>query len=101
MEFDTNSFVASSLLEMYAKYGNIGSARQVFDGISHRNLFHGTQCAHYEMHGRGDLVLRLFHQMQQEGIKPNHITFAAVLSACSHAEHAALSSRAGNILIYD
>lgn len=64
-------------------------------------FFHGTQCAHYEMHGHGDLVLRLFHQMQQEGIKPNHITFAAVLSACSHAEHAALSSRAGNILIYD
>jgi pentatricopeptide repeat protein len=38
MGSDNNSFVGSSLLDMYAKCGNIESARQVFDGISHRNL---------------------------------------------------------------
>lgn len=37
------------------------------------------------MHGYGKQALNLFSQMQQTGIKPDHITFTSLLSACGHA----------------
>jgi pentatricopeptide repeat protein len=37
------------------------------------------------MHGQGDEALALFSQMQKAGLKPDAISFIAVLSACSHA----------------
>ncbi|XP_040973995.1 pentatricopeptide repeat-containing protein At5g27110-like [Gossypium hirsutum] len=39
----------------------------------------------YDMHGYGKEALNLFSQMQQTGIKPDHITFTSLLSACGHA----------------
>jgi pentatricopeptide repeat protein len=37
------------------------------------------------MHGYGKEALKLFEQMEQSGINPNHVTFVGVLSACCHA----------------
>eukprot|EP01018_Ginkgo_biloba_P025296 Gb_38992 [translate_table: standard] len=39
----------------------------------------------YGMHGHGEDALALFPKMQQTGMKPDHVTFIGVLSACSHA----------------
>lgn len=41
--------------------------------------------AGYGMHGNCKDALELYRQMQLTHIKPNHITFVCVLSACSHA----------------
>ncbi|GJZ53725.1 pentatricopeptide repeat-containing protein [Tanacetum coccineum] len=37
------------------------------------------------MQGYGDEALKLFHQMEDSGIKPDGITFISILYACSHA----------------
>ncbi|KAK4391215.1 putative pentatricopeptide repeat-containing protein [Sesamum angolense] len=39
----------------------------------------------YGIHGLGDRALKIFHQMVNAGVKPDEVTFVAVLSACSHS----------------
>eukprot|EP01018_Ginkgo_biloba_P010366 Gb_40888 [translate_table: standard] len=78
--------VKNALVAMYAKCGVIEDARQVFDKMLERDVVSWNAlidgCA---QHGLGKEALQLFEQMQQAGLKPNHITFIVVLSACSHA----------------
>eukprot|EP01018_Ginkgo_biloba_P020814 Gb_00195 [translate_table: standard] len=84
--FESNVFVGNSLVHMYAKCGCVETASQLFDKMSKRDVVSwSSMIAGYGMHGHGEDALTLFHQMQQAGMKPNHITFVCVLSACSHA----------------
>ena len=39
----------------------------------------------YGMHGSGKDAFDVFFQMQQMGVKPGHITFTCLLSACSQS----------------
>lgn len=84
--FDGNVFIASSLIDMYAKCGNIRTAKQIFDRMRLRDMVSWTAmimgCA---LHGHALDAIDLFEQMETEGIKPNYVAFMAVLTACSHA----------------
>eukprot|EP01018_Ginkgo_biloba_P030321 Gb_23084 [translate_table: standard] len=83
--FESIISVGNALIDMYAKCGCIEFACQVFDGMLQRDVVSWTAIiAAYGMHGHGEDALRLFHDMQEVSLKPNHITFIAVLSACSH-----------------
>eukprot|EP01018_Ginkgo_biloba_P026033 Gb_07043 [translate_table: standard] len=78
--------VGTALMDMYAKCGSLELACHVFDKMSQRNVITWTaMIAGYGMHGHGENALAHFYRMQEEGLKPDHITFVAVLSACSHA----------------
>eukprot|EP01018_Ginkgo_biloba_P008748 Gb_09146 [translate_table: standard] len=84
--FACHDIVGNGLVDMYAKCGTIETANQVFGHMSQKDVVSwNSMIAGYGMHGRGKDALALFYQMQQAGMKPNHITFVAVLSACSHA----------------
>eukprot|EP01018_Ginkgo_biloba_P001986 Gb_13633 [translate_table: standard] len=84
--FESNVFVGSALVDMYAKCGCIDDARQVFDKICKRDLvFWTTMITGYAQNGCGKDVLEFFEQMLKLGMKPDHVTFTGVLSACSHA----------------
>eukprot|EP01018_Ginkgo_biloba_P018552 Gb_27282 [translate_table: standard] len=86
MGFDSDVFVRSALVDMYAKCGCLDGARQTFDKISKPDMVSWTAIiAGYAQHGHGREALQLFEQMQLAGSSPNHITFVGVLSACSHA----------------
>ncbi|KZV38325.1 pentatricopeptide repeat-containing protein chloroplastic-like [Dorcoceras hygrometricum] len=77
--------IETSILNMYVKCGNISSARNFFDRTRVKDLV--TWSSMIEgcgMHGLGHESLELFHQMKEEGIEPNGITFLSLLSACSH-----------------
>eukprot|EP01018_Ginkgo_biloba_P019534 Gb_23934 [translate_table: standard] len=78
--------VGNALIDMYAKCGSIEIARQLFDKMSKGNVVSwNAMIAGYGMHGHSENALSLFSQMQQKGMKPDHITFVSVLSACSYA----------------
>lgn len=83
--FETNEYVASSLIFMYSKCGFIEDARRSFEAtpkdssISWNSIMFG-----YAQHGQGQVALDLFFLMREEDIKLDHITFVAVLTACSH-----------------
>eukprot|EP01018_Ginkgo_biloba_P031203 Gb_23798 [translate_table: standard] len=79
-------FVGTALIDLYAKCGNVSMARKLFDKMSQRNIVSwNAMIAGYGMHGHGEDALALFNQMQLADVKPNHITFVCMLSACSHA----------------
>lgn len=84
--FDDNEFIASSLVDMYAKCGNIKMARYVFDRIDKRDMVAWTAiimgCA---MHGHALDAVSLFENMLEDGVRPCYVAFMAVLTACSHA----------------
>eukprot|EP01018_Ginkgo_biloba_P020809 Gb_00201 [translate_table: standard] len=84
--FESDAFVGTALVDMYAKCGVVKIARNMFDKIPERNVSAwNAMIAGYGMHGHGEDALGIFSQMQHESIKPDHVTFISVLSACSHA----------------
>ncbi|KAF6165899.1 hypothetical protein GIB67_012796 [Kingdonia uniflora] len=83
--FLLNEFVASSLMFMYSKCGVMEDARRSFEEtpknspITWNSIIFG-----YAQHGQGKAALGYFSLMQESGVRPDHITLVAVLTACSH-----------------
>ncbi|WOL16739.1 pentatricopeptide repeat-containing protein [Canna indica] len=74
----------SALINMYAKCGSIEDAKLVFDCAVEKDLaVWNAMMAGYSLHRMTTGVLDLFRQMEQSGIRPDHITFTAILSACN------------------
>ncbi|KAJ0985997.1 hypothetical protein J5N97_004353 [Dioscorea zingiberensis] len=83
---ELNVVLGTSLINMYARCGHVGKAREVFDMLKERNVVSWTaMIAAYGMHGHGCEATQLFHRMRSEGPLPNDVTFVAVLSACAHS----------------
>ncbi|XP_057829850.2 putative pentatricopeptide repeat-containing protein At3g23330 [Cryptomeria japonica] len=83
---DSDVFVRSALIDMYAKCGRIEDSRRVFDQTYERDVaVWNAMIAGYATHGLSEDGLTIFHQMQWSGVKPDHITFTTVLSACSRS----------------
>lgn len=83
---DKNVFVATALVDMYAKCGAIQTARKLFDMMQERHvLTWNAMIDAYGTHGLGKEALDLFNEMQKGDVKPNDITFLSVISACSHS----------------
>ncbi|KAH7300096.1 hypothetical protein KP509_24G044900 [Ceratopteris richardii] len=81
---EKNAAVGTVLIDMYAKCGMISKARIVFDNLLSRNIATWTSLiGGYAEVGLGHEALRLYDQMQHEGLLPNAITFICVLKACS------------------
>ncbi|RWR87633.1 pentatricopeptide repeat-containing-like protein [Cinnamomum micranthum f. kanehirae] len=84
--FDTYVHIGSTLVDMYAKCGSIKNAWMAFNRILQHDLVSwNTMLAGYAMHGHEKEGISLFQQMQLDGIKPDAVTFLAVLTLCSHA----------------
>ncbi|GAB4832888.1 hypothetical protein Ancab_006906 [Ancistrocladus abbreviatus] len=80
-----NSSLSTSLIDMYAKCGDIEAAKQVFDSLITKNLASwNAMISGLAMHGSANDALDLFSKMVGDGIQPDEITFVGVLSACSH-----------------
>ncbi|XVE89365.1 hypothetical protein DITRI_Ditri19aG0196000 [Diplodiscus trichospermus] len=84
--FKDDVMFCNALIDMYSKCGGICEAREVFRAMPERTIVSWTTmisgCA---VNGEFGEALNLFHQMWVLGFKPNHITFLAVLQACTHA----------------
>ncbi|KAL8202004.1 hypothetical protein R6Q57_011151 [Mikania cordata] len=81
-----DAFVNSSMIDMYSKCGRLQSAWIIFQESKIRNVVLWTAIIScYASHGDGNEMIRLFEMMVNEGIRPNEVTFVAVLTACSHA----------------
>ncbi|PNX70143.1 pentatricopeptide repeat-containing protein chloroplastic-like [Trifolium pratense] len=83
---DGNILVGNGLINMYMKCGVFKEGHLVFDNIKSRDIISwNSLIGGYGMHGLGENALRTFDQMIKSGMRPDNITFVAVLSACSHA----------------
>ncbi|KAI4303581.1 hypothetical protein MLD38_039190 [Melastoma candidum] len=88
---DSDIAVGSATVDMYAKCGCLDFARRAFNLMPVRNIVTwNVIIMAYGMNGQGEEALQLFRQMVDEeangqGLKPNDITFIALLAACSHS----------------
>lgn len=79
-----DTYVGGTLIDMYLKCGSFDDACRVFCGMAQPDVVSWSTviggCAQY---GHGQKALNLFRQMQQEGVRPNQVTFVSILKACS------------------
>ncbi|XP_020257498.1 pentatricopeptide repeat-containing protein At4g33990 [Asparagus officinalis] len=79
-------FVGTCLIDMYAKCGRLDEAMLLFAKVPRRTSYPWNAIiSGLGVHGHGDKALELFEEMQQEGVKPDNVTFISLLSACSHS----------------
>ncbi|KAF8048390.1 hypothetical protein N665_2532s0005 [Sinapis alba] len=79
--------VSNALITMYAKAGSITSARRAFELIRcERDTVSWTSMIiALGQHGHAEEALELFETMLTERLRPDHITYVGVFSACTHA----------------
>ncbi|KMZ58470.1 Pentatricopeptide repeat-containing protein [Zostera marina] len=83
-----SSNVSTALIDMYSKCGEIECAKQVFENATKpRDVWTWTSMiSGFAMHGDGEAALGHFRYMVDvEGVKPDSVTFVAVLNGCSHS----------------
>ncbi|KAB2608209.1 pentatricopeptide repeat-containing protein [Pyrus ussuriensis x Pyrus communis] len=86
-EFDV--FVGSSVVDMYAKCGEIRDARKVFDEIPRKNVVSWSEMIYgYTQLGQDEEVPRLFKQAMVDEIPVKNLgMWNAMLVACAHHMH--------------
>lgn len=83
--FHRNLFVATSLVDVYAKCGQIEKSYEVFADMEEKNVvLWNAMIASFSRHAHSWEAMILFEKMQQVGIFPNEVTYLSILSACSH-----------------
>ncbi|PIN18893.1 hypothetical protein CDL12_08431 [Handroanthus impetiginosus] len=84
--FTADISICNALIDMYCKCGKMDAARNVFDKMYQKDVVSwNTMIVGYGIHGLGREAILLFEDMQNEGHKPDEVTFIALLSACSHS----------------
>ncbi|XP_065857126.1 pentatricopeptide repeat-containing protein At1g59720, chloroplastic/mitochondrial-like [Euphorbia lathyris] len=75
----------TSLVNMYAKCGFIEKAKQIFDAMPVKDSkAWSSMIVGLAIHGLAEDALEAFSRMEQAKVKPNHVTFIGILSACAH-----------------
>ncbi|CBI20738.3 unnamed protein product, partial [Vitis vinifera] len=82
----SDPFVGTSLVDMYAKCGNIEDAYRLFKKMNVRNIaLWNAMLVGLAQHGNAEEAVNLFKSMKSHGIEPDRVSFIGILSACSHA----------------
>lgn len=76
--------VATSLVSMYSKCGELEIAEQLFTNITDRDVVTwSAMIASFELAGHHDDALSLFRDMMKTDVKPNTVALTSVLPACT------------------
>ncbi|CAK7346707.1 unnamed protein product [Dovyalis caffra] len=83
---DMSAQVCNVVMDMYAKCGFVDKAFLVFERMSCKKdiITWNTMIMAFAMHGDGHKAIELFEKMGQSGVRPDDVTYLAVLSACNH-----------------
>ncbi|CAN0842581.1 Pentatricopeptide repeat-containing protein At4g16835, mitochondrial [Linum grandiflorum] len=82
-----NRTVSTSLISMYCKCGDLDDGHRLFMEmeVSKDVVAWNAMISGYAQHGEGLTALGLFDRMKESRVKPDWITFVAVLLACNHS----------------
>ncbi|CAL5383133.1 unnamed protein product [Camellia sinensis] len=85
---DYDVYVEASLLDMYVKNNNLTYAQAVFNGMKNRNVFAwNSLISGYSIKGQFKDAVKLLNQMDNEGIKPDLVTYNGLVSGYSMWGH--------------
>ncbi|TKY74193.1 Pentatricopeptide repeat-containing protein mitochondrial [Spatholobus suberectus] len=84
--FESDAVVANSLVDMYAKFGFIDDALNIFNEMKIKDLVSwNTIMMGLTYNGKVSLTMDLFRELlTREGMLPDRITLTAVLLACNY-----------------
>uniref|UniRef100_A0A452XP86 Pentatricopeptide repeat-containing protein n=1 Tax=Aegilops tauschii subsp. strangulata TaxID=200361 RepID=A0A452XP86_AEGTS len=84
---DANVFVGSSLINLYAKCGCIGEARDVFDFSREKNIVMWNAMLNGLVRNeQQEEAIQMFWYMMRLGLEADEFTFVSVLGACAHLD---------------
>ncbi|KAE8701647.1 Pentatricopeptide repeat-containing protein [Hibiscus syriacus] len=86
-KLDSNVQVCNAVIDMYANCGFVDKACGVFDNMGCMKCLvtWNTMIMAFARDGDGHKALKLFEQMEKDGVQPDAVTYLAVLCACNHA----------------
>lgn len=80
-----DGFVASALVDMYAKFDRMRDAHLVFDRVLEKDVVLFTALiVGYAQHCLDEEALEVFEEMVDGGVKPNEYTLASILISCGN-----------------
>ncbi|MED6151319.1 hypothetical protein PIB30_081384 [Stylosanthes scabra] len=86
MGFVQSSSVGNSLIDVYAKCGQLSYSEKFFHEMENKDtVTWNAMLSGYAMHGQGNRALSLFSLMQEAGVSVDSVSYLSVLSACRHA----------------
>ena len=81
---EQDKYVANTLLSVYIRCGSLQDARQVFDALAKKSVIDwNVMIGGYVQHNRVKDAMQLFHQMRQEHVQADKITYLSILKACA------------------
>lgn len=80
--------LANTLIDMYAKCGNIKQGHRVFKEMLERDVVSwNIMISGAAQNGYFIEAFKFFETMREAGLKPDKVTYVSVLNACSSLEH--------------
>ncbi|KAK9279905.1 hypothetical protein L1049_013589 [Liquidambar formosana] len=84
--FIEDVFVATALIDMYSKSGDLKNALEVFRKLQNKTLASwNCMIMGFAIYGLGKEAILLYDEMREAGIQPDAITFTALLSGCKQS----------------
>nr|XP_009778881.1 PREDICTED: pentatricopeptide repeat-containing protein At4g02750-like [Nicotiana sylvestris]XP_016509601.1 PREDICTED: pentatricopeptide repeat-containing protein At4g02750-like [Nicotiana tabacum] len=100
--FPLDVVLLTSLVDMYAKCGDIDIAFCIFESIPERNLVAWNSIiGGYARHGLPERAMQEFERMVKSGIRPDEITFINLVYACGHGGLVEEGERIFNSMVTD
>ncbi|KAJ0976281.1 hypothetical protein J5N97_018246 [Dioscorea zingiberensis] len=85
--FESDVFVANTLLAMYSNFGYVVDARKIFDAIPISNAVSwNAMFSGYVKNDQFEDAIGLFREMVLGGVGPNEYGFSSVLNACTGSQ---------------
>ncbi|KAK7341521.1 hypothetical protein VNO80_24453 [Phaseolus coccineus] len=88
IRFHVDKKLLSALIDMYSKCGNVTYAEKIFQLVTDSDrdaILYNIMIAGYAHHGYENKAIYLFQSMLNKSVKPDAVTFIALLSACRHS----------------
>ncbi|KAL8147067.1 pentatricopeptide repeat-containing protein At2g03880, mitochondrial [Apium graveolens] len=83
--FDISLYVRNATMDMYGKCGEMNDVLKLLPEPYNRSrLSWNILISVFSRHGSFQEARKSFHEMTCLGVKPDHVTFVSLLSACSH-----------------
>ncbi|KAL2329085.1 hypothetical protein Fmac_022512 [Flemingia macrophylla] len=81
------TIVVCAIIDMYAECGSLETAKRVFDLVGNKQyvVLWNTMISALAQRGYGIEAIMMLNNMLKSGVKPNNVTFVAILNACSHS----------------
>ncbi|KAM7269603.1 hypothetical protein ACFE04_025100 [Oxalis oulophora] len=85
LAYSTDCFVINSVMDMYGKCGEMDDVLRIVPKPRERSrMSWNILISAFARHGFFEKATETFRRMIGNGIRPDHVTFVSLLSACSH-----------------